>query len=157
MEPTALERLPVTWLEARVRAWKISWGAFVLLLCAFLFAIEVSYSLRPDVNNFIGIAIYDIVIEGYALTAWAVIHNSLTQSLRAIRPLIENYTEPEPRLQREWQFSFGVGVPLTLMVVLTNPIVNASLDKPTTWLYVLSQLIENSLLGYFTGNRGQYF
>lgn len=148
MNPTALERLPITWLETKVRSLKISWGVFVLLLCIFLFAIEISYSLRPDVNKFVGIAIYDILIEGYALTAWAVIRNSLTQSLKAIRPLIENFTEPIPGLQREWQFSFGVGVPLTAMVVFTNPIVNASLDEPTTWLYILSQLIENCLLGW---------
>ena len=148
MDTTPLERLPITWLETKVRSLKISWGVFVLLLCAFLFAIEISYSLRPDVNKLVGIAIYDVIIEGYALTAWAVIRSSLTQSLKAIRPLIENYTEPTPRLQREWQFTFGVGVPLTLMVVFTNPVVNASLSQPTTWLYILSQLIENCLLGW---------
>ncbi len=148
MDTTSLERLPITWLETKVRNLKISWGVFVLLLCVFLFAIEVAYSLRADVNKFVGIAIYDVIIEGYALTAWAVIRSSLTQSLKAIRPLIENYTEPVPGLHREWQFSFGVGIPLTLMVVLTNPVVNASLNEPTTWLYILSQLIENSLLGW---------
>ena len=148
MDTTAFEKLPFTWLETKLRSLKISWGIFIVLLCLFLFAIEISYSLRPDVNKFVGIAIYDIVIEGYALAAWAVIRNSLTQSLKAIQPLIENYTAPVPALQREWQFSFGVGVPLTLMVALTNPIVNASLNEPTTWLYILSQLIENSLLGW---------
>lgn len=123
-------------------------GVFVILLCVFLFAIEISYSLRSDVNGLVGIALYDIVIQGYALAAWVITRNSLTQSLKALRPLIENYTEPKPPLQREWQFSFGVGVPLTLLLVFTNPIVNASLNEPTTWLYVFSQLIESCLLGW---------
>ncbi|MEP7136445.1 MAG: hypothetical protein ABI904_16065 [Chloroflexota bacterium] len=148
MESAAIERLPITRLETKLKDRNISWAVFVILLCVFLFAIEISYSLRPDVNKLVGVAIYDVIIEGYALTAWAVIRSSLTQSLRAIRPLIENYTEPIPGLQREWQFTFGVGVSLTLMVALTNPVVNASLNEPTTWLYILSQLIENSLLGW---------
>ena len=148
MDSVAIEELPVTWLETKLRNRKISWGLFVFLLCVFLFVIEVGYSTRPDVDNFFGIAVYDVVIEAYALTIWAISRRMLTQALKAIHPLIENFQEPVRALHREWQFSFGVGVPLTLAVIFTNPVVNASLGEPTTWLYVLSQLIENCALGW---------
>ena len=46
MDTVSIEKLPITWLETRLAKIKIPWGLFVLLLCAFLFAIEVSYSLR---------------------------------------------------------------------------------------------------------------
>ena len=72
MDITALEKLPWTWLETKRRSLKISWGIFIVLLCLFLFAIEISYNLRPDVNKFVGIAIYDIVNEGSDLAAPAV-------------------------------------------------------------------------------------
>lgn len=148
MDNALIERLPVTWLETKLKERNISWGVFVLLLCIFLFAIEIFYSLRPDVDNLKGIVIYDVVIEGYVLTVWTITRRMLTQSLKAIRPLIEDFVEPARALHREWQFAFGVGVPLTIAVILTNPIVNSTLNEYTTWLYILSQLIENSLLGW---------
>lgn len=148
MDTALIEKLPVTWLETKLKERNISWGLFVLLLCTFLFAIEISYSLRSDVNNLKGIVVYDVVIEGYALTVWAVTRRMLTLSLKAIRPLIGEFVEPPRALHREWQFAFGVGIPLTIVVVLTNPIVSATLNDYTTWLYILSQLIENSLLGW---------
>jgi len=107
-----------------------------------------AYSLRPDVDNLFGIVIYDVVIEGYALTAWAVTRNFLTLTLMAILPLTNGQTKEPTLSHREWQFSFGIGVPLTIAVVLTNPNVSEHLSEITTWLYVFSQLIENSLLGW---------
>jgi hypothetical protein len=148
MDTVSIEKLPVTWLETKLGQRKISWGLFILLLCVFLFVIEISYSLRPDVDNVAGIAVYDVIIEAYALTIWAISRHMLTLSLQAIHPLIENFVEPPRALHREWQFTLGVGVPLTLAVIFTNPVVNVSLSEYTTWLYVLSQLIENSLLGW---------
>lgn len=148
MKTTLLEKLPITWLERTLSKTRIPWGVFILMLCAFLFAIEISYSLRADVNGLLGIAVYDVVIEAYTLAAWAMIRSYLAQSLKSLGPLIENFTEPPSAFHREWQFTFGIGVPLTLMVVLTNPLVNNSLNDITTWLYILSQLIENSILGW---------
>lgn len=148
METTPLEKLPLTWLETNLSKRKISWAVFTLLLCLFLFAIEIAYSLRPDVNKFLEVAVYDVVIEAYTLVAWAIIRSFLAQALKAIRPLIDNYRETPSVHHREWQFTFGIGILLTLVAVLTTPTVSDRLGDPTTWLYVLSQLIENSILGW---------
>ncbi|MFN8433991.1 MAG: hypothetical protein U0V18_08215 [Anaerolineales bacterium] len=148
MDIATLEKYPVNWLETSLKKRNIPWILFILLICAFLFAIEASYSLRPDVDNFVGIAVYDVVIEAYALGAMGVVRSFLTQALAAIYPLIDNYQEITPTPHREWQYILGVGGVLTVIAVTTNPLVSNSLNEPTTWLYILSQLIENSLLGW---------
>lgn len=148
MDMTMLEKYPVNRLETFLKARKIPWNLFIFLLCTFLLLIEVPYSLRADVNNLMGVAIYDVVIEAYALGAWAVIRSFLTTALAAVYPMIDDYKEIDTSHNRDWHYIVGIGGVLTVVAVTTNPLVMGTLNDPVTWLYILSQLIENSLLGW---------
>jgi hypothetical protein len=87
MDAVSLDNLPITWLETTLKARRIPWGMFTIIVCALQFLVEIAYGLRPDVNGFWNLVVSDVVLDGYLLTMWTFSHYFLSKALKSIEPL----------------------------------------------------------------------
>lgn len=145
MQRNYIEKLPVTWLEDKLRKIKLSWFGFSVLTALLVLMVETPHDLNPGLDNYIRTAVFDCFMVGYTFTSWAITKYFLVKCLKSLASLAD---DPKPEIlkssSQEWQYTFGIGFLLTLIANLNN----YQFASVADWLNILAAFTAYSSFGW---------